>query len=79
MTVVGKPLIVIGPITYALKGRNLLANYGINSTVERTPRSASSCGCGYSIYVPVHTDEAVRILVQNGIFVAGRAERGGRG
>jgi hypothetical protein len=77
VVVVGKPLIVIGPITYAIKGRDLLTRYGISSTVERTPRSADFCGCGYSIYVPHHTDEAERILIQNGIKVSGRSERGG--
>jgi hypothetical protein len=75
--VVGKPLIVIGPITYAIKGRDLLARNGIRSAVERTPRSADSCGCGYSIYVPYQTDLAERILIQNRIKVSGRSERGG--
>ena len=72
----GKPLIVVGSITYALKGRDLLARRGIQAVVERTPRSADSCGCGYSIYVPNRTDEAEWILNRSGIRVSGRAERG---
>lgn len=72
----GKPLIAVGPITIAQKGRDLLARYGIYASVERTPRSAEFSGCGYSIYVPERTDEAEAILVKAGIKVSGRLERG---
>ena len=69
----GKPLIIVGSITYAIKGRNLLARRGIRSYVERAP----SCGdCEYCIYVPDRTDEAEEILFRHGVRVAGRAERG---
>ena len=74
--VVGKPLIVVGSVTFAIKGRDLLARSGIRSSVERTPRSSGFEGCGYSIYVPDRTDEAERILIRNGIRISGRAERG---
>lgn len=72
----GKPLIVVGSITNAIKGRDLLARMGIHSYVERTPRSGSNGGCGYSIYVPENTDRAETVLRGYGIRVVGRAERG---
>ena len=71
----GKPMIVVGSVTYAMKGRDILARYGIRSSVERIYRSMNGHGCGYGIYVPQRTDEAERILRQAGIPVSGRTER----
>ncbi len=68
----GKPLILVGSVTYAIKGRNILARTGIWSRVERAP---SGGGCGYCIYVPDRTDEAEDILFRSGVRVAGRTER----
>ena len=72
----GKPIIMLSSITYAMKSRDILFQNGIKSYVERTPRSANT-GCGYSIYVPIRTDEAERILSGMGIKILGRAERDG--
>lgn len=72
----GKPIIMLSSITYAMKSRDILFQYGIQSYVERTSRS-TSVGCGYSIYVPNRTDEAEEILVGLGIKVYGRLERDG--
>jgi hypothetical protein len=69
---VGKPMILIGSVTYAMKGQRLLAHYGIRSSVERIYHNSDGRGCGYGLYVPVRTDEAERILRQSGIPVAGR-------
>lgn len=68
-------LIMVSSVTYAIKGRELLSDYGIKASVERTPRKSSKQGCGYSLYVPHKTDEAENILRENGIKVLGRAER----
>ncbi|MCI1966379.1 MAG: DUF3343 domain-containing protein [Oscillospiraceae bacterium] len=72
----GRPLILVGSITNAIKSRNILARAGIHSNVERIPRSNANRGCGYCIYVPVRTDEAEIILLRYGVPVSGRAERG---
>lgn len=74
----GKPMILLSSITYAMKSRDLLFRYGIRAYVERTPRSNMNAGCGYSIYVPERTDEAENILARSGIRIVGRAERNGR-
>jgi len=74
---VGKPMIMLSSITYAMKSRDILFQYGIKSYVERTPRSSANSGCGYSIYVPNRTDEAEKILRDLGIKVLGRSERDG--
>ena len=73
----GKPMIMLSSITYAMKSRDILFQYGIKSYVERTPRSSANSGCGYSIYVPNRTDEAEKILRDLGIKVLGRSERDG--
>lgn len=73
----GKPLIMLSSITYAMKSRDILFRKGIKSYVERTPRSNENAGCGYSIYVPDRTDEAENILREQGIRILGRTERDG--
>lgn len=71
----GKPMILVSSITYAMKGRDILFKHGIKGYVERTPRTSENTGCGYSIYVPSNTDEAEKILIAYGIRILGRAER----
>ncbi len=73
----GKPLIMLSSITYAMKSRDILFKYGIKSYVERTPRNVLNAGCGYSLYVPYKTDEAENILRGMGIKILGRTERDG--
>ncbi len=70
-----KPLIMVSSVTYAMKGKQILNNYGIRSEIERTPKRDTKNGCGYSLYVPKNTDEAEKILKENNIKVTGRSER----
>ena len=70
----GKPVIQVSSVTYAMKGRELLFRYGIKAYVERSTRS-SRAGCGYSLYVPERTDEAEQILRKANIRILGRLER----
>lgn len=70
----GKPMIVIGSITYAMKGQEVLEHSGIRSSVERIYRNTGGRGCGYGLLVENRTDEAQRILEQAGIPVSDRVE-----
>lgn len=72
----GKPLIVVGSITFAMKGRDILGRRGIRANVERIPYHSDTRGCGYGLYVPERTDEAENILRSAGIPVTGREQRG---
>ena len=72
----GKPLIVVSSVTYAMKGRDLLFRHGIRGYVERIPKRGET-GCGYGIYVPRGADAAERILRENRIRVLGRMEQDG--
>lgn len=67
----GKPVILVSSVTYAMKGKELLFRHGIKAYVERIPKTSES-GCGYGVYVPVGSDEAERILRANEIRVLGR-------
>ncbi len=67
-------MIVIGSITYAMKGQELLAHNGIRSSVERIYRNTGGRGCGYGLLVQNRTDDAERILKQAGIPVSDRVE-----
>lgn len=70
----GKPVILLSSVTYAMKGRDLLLRQGIPAYVERIPKSSAS-GCGYGLYVPRGAEEAQRILSENGIKILGRLDR----
>ena len=72
----GKPLIVVSSVAYAMKGRDLLFRHGIRGYVERIPKTGET-GCGYGIYVPRGADAAERILRENRIRVLGRMEQDG--
>ena len=72
----GKPLIVIGPITYAMKSREILRSRGFNIELVKTPKGSKIGGCGYSIYVKNDDiDDAIQILKENGINVLGRLDK----
>lgn len=73
----GKPLIIVGSITYAMKSREILSRHDIRSSIERTPRNSPAYGCSYSVYVPYRADDAEQILTASGIRVYGRTELGG--
>lgn len=72
----GKPLIVVSSVTYAMKGRDLLFRHGIRGYVERIPKTGDT-GCGYGIYVPQGADAAERILRESRIRVLRRMEQDG--
>ena len=67
----GKPLIMVSSVTYAMKARELLLRHGIRGYVQRIPRTAET-GCGYGVYVPDGADAAERILRENDFRILGR-------
>lgn len=72
----GKPLIMVSSVTYAMKAKELLIHYGIQGYVERIPKTEET-GCGYGIYVPQDPDAAERILRENKIRILGRLDQDG--
>ena len=70
----GKPLIVVSSVTYAMKSKEILFQNGIRAYVERIPKTADT-GCGYGVYVPDKADEAEQILLEHEIRILDRIEQ----
>ncbi len=71
----GKTVLLLGSVTYALRGRDLLLRHGIRAYVERLPRTNGAArGCGYGVAVPRRAEEAEQLLREFGLHVLGRAE-----
>ncbi|WP_312643678.1 DUF3343 domain-containing protein [Hydrogenoanaerobacterium sp.] len=65
-----KSIIVVKSITYAMRGQQLLNNYGISAYIERNTGAASKYGCGYSVRVKTsEANRAAEILTSYGIRV----------
>lgn len=64
-----KYAIVTGTVTYAIRGRDVLRNNGINAAVERNNFGLGRYGCGYGIVINSDIEKAVRILKENSIKI----------
>ena len=64
-----KYVIVTGTVTYAIRGRDILRNNGINAVVERNSSGLGRHGCGYGIVINKEIEKAVKILKDNSIKV----------
>lgn len=73
----GKPLILVSSVTYAMKGREILAKAGIQAMVQRVPQTKET-GCGYGLYVPKSADRAEQILRENNIKILSGPESDSR-
>lgn len=62
----GKILITMTSITYAMKAKNLLNSMGVYCEIERTPKNLGT-GCGYSLRVHDNADKIIGILDENKI------------
>ena len=64
-----KTEIMIGTVTLALKGRDILRDNGFKAHIERKSYNIGKYGCGYSVVVTEEAERAVSILKENGIKV----------
>ena len=67
MVKMGK-MIIVGSVTYAMKGKELLFANGIKAYVERTSKT-KEYGCGYGIVVTDKIEVAIDILKYNNIKI----------
>lgn len=75
----GKQLIQVGSITFALKAKDLLKAAGMKAFIERTKKLSERVGCGYCVYVVNgSTIHAENILREAGIHILGRSEGAGK-
>ncbi len=61
-------LIIIGSVTYALKGKEILFRHGISAYITRNTKT-KEYGCGYSLYIPNKFNTAIQILRENNIKI----------
>ena len=54
-------------VTYAQRGREVLAEAGIHAVLGRTPRELESLGCGYRLLLRQDPKRAVEILRRAGV------------
>lgn len=62
-----KSLIIIGSITYAMKGQKLLDKNGIRSIIQKAPQNLDNCGCGHGLRVNGDGIRSREILESYGI------------
>ena len=60
-------LLVMGSITHAIRGRDILRAKGFQVYMERTPNQMDRLGCSYSLRVTGDGDKARQILEQAGV------------
>lgn len=61
--------LIFSSVTYALKAQRLLSGYRIYTTLTRSPAVTAVRGCGYGLRIAdtLRTEEAKRLLAENGI------------
>lgn len=64
-------LIMVKSITYAMKGRTILSQNGIISTIQRTPKTGGEKSCGYSLQIDNNAEKALELLKANDINIVG--------
>lgn len=61
--------LAVGTVTYAAKGKDILARNGIKSSIKRIQKASASLGCGYALVIEGNASSATRILNQAGIRI----------
>lgn len=74
-----KPIVVVGSITYAMKGQKVLSNYGIYSSIERNTSNYGGRGCGYCLRVSAPEQRVREILTSEHIKIIDIVYDGGMG
>lgn len=66
-----KTIFIVGSVTNAIRGRDLLRTNGINAYTERTPNGLNQTGCGYNIIIAGNKTRAESLLMNAGIRILG--------
>lgn len=64
----GDRLLVVGSVTHAMRGKEILYSHGIKAYVQRV-RASRSYGCGYGLLIKAEVSAAAEILSRAGIKV----------
>ncbi len=66
-------LLRLPSVTQAMRARDILRSYGINSKLQRIPAGRGHTSCSYGLLINNNISRAVEILRKNNIKVLGRA------
>ncbi len=64
-------VISIGSVTYAMKAKDILKQYGIKSVVEKISHYKKNMGCAYGLYVHGNIENAHELLLREGVKTNG--------
>lgn len=64
-----KTLWLVGSVTTAMRGRELLNLHGFHAYMEKLPRDLQNSGCGYGIYVTESPEKAEAFLLHSGFSI----------
>lgn len=65
-----KVIIKVGSVTYAMKAKNILQQYGMRAKVIKTVSTKKNVGCGYSVSVENPKQNVAELLRREGITVS---------
>lgn len=65
-----KVIIKVGSVTYAMKAKNILQQYGMRAKVIKTVSTKKHEGCGYSVSVENPKQNVAELLRREGITVS---------
>lgn len=65
-----KVIIKVGSVTYAMKAKNILQQYGMRAKVIKMVSTKKNEGCGYSVSVENPKQNVAELLRREGITVS---------
>ena len=69
-----KAIVKFSSVTYAMKAKSILRDYGIYVDIVKSPKYSKQARCSYSLILYKNIDKAVKLLKENGIEVLGITE-----
>lgn len=66
-----RQFIMVTSITYAMKAKAILKDYGIYVDIVKSPKYSKQARCSYSLILYKNTEKAIKLLKENGIEVLG--------
>lgn len=65
--------LILSSITYAMRAKEILQSYNIQSYLQKLPSYITGCGCGYGLRISMRDDlyAARQLIVSSGILVKG--------
>ncbi|MEE0265283.1 MAG: DUF3343 domain-containing protein [Acutalibacteraceae bacterium] len=72
-----RQFIMVSSITYAMKAKAILKDYGIYADIIKTPKYSHNARCSYSLIIYRNADKAIALLNKNNIEILGITQEEG--